>query len=72
MARHSRPVDAYDHAAARLAEGSTIHVVTLLFADLPVWGYLIQAIEGAGFRLEHFELAKEGHAVAVFRAGVGS
>lgn len=71
MGVKTRPIDAAAHAANRLAEGHTIHVVTLLFADLSQWGDLIEAIESAGFRLDAFEIAKEGHAVAVFRKAAG-
>lgn len=57
-----------DRARGRRESGARIYVVTLLFASLPQWGDQIEEIEAEGWKLDAFTLAKEGHAVAVFRA----
>ena len=54
-------------AAAAHDEGSPLYVRTLLFVQLRAWGAIMSAIEAEGFTLEHFTIAPEGHAVAVFR-----
>lgn len=55
-------------AAGRLKAEHTVYIVTLLPVQISAWGDIVEAIEGAGWTLEHFEIAAEGHAVAVFRA----
>jgi len=54
-------------AAAAHEEGYPLYVVTLLPVQLRAWGPILSAIEAEGFALEHFTIAPEGHAVAVFR-----
>lgn len=59
-------------AAERRDEMHKIYVVTLLPITIAEWGDIIEAIELEGWHLVAFELAKEGHAVAVFRVTDGA
>lgn len=54
-------------AAAAHDEGYPLYVRTMLLVQIGTWGPRLSAIEAEGFTLEHFTIAPEGHAVAVFR-----
>lgn len=58
-------------AAERRADMHQLYIVTFIPSQMVVWGDIAGAIEAEGWALEHFALAKEGHAVAVFRRTKG-
>lgn len=58
-------------AGLRGDEGHGLYIVTLLIVQVTAWGDIVEAIETAGWDLEHFTVAPEGHAVAVFRRAKG-